>query len=535
MSQSASSNSSSFAGATWHLVRCVPTPALKPKRAASPRFFRFSPLAARIIFHPVLAGIALFVPAVVTAPFSIHYALGFVIIWLATLAYYLERRFLECNLLPPFAMIMLWEALGLGLGVPLLVLGGARELFSRELLIMQFAFIAIFPIAYAGYRLGFGASRGMEMASASDPSARKEIYRPLAFVGWMLLVWRIVQITVLAATGADDRGDYGIVAQGESWGVFTYFLLFPRFTYLGFVLLPLIIRESRTFISRFAVFAACIYYFSVALATGARGNLFYPIIYLGVGYYMFSHRIRRHFDVAALVMFIAALPLIVLINSYRNTEAYRETRSINIISRIKAIGDAKLFSSDDDNSVAPSSVSILGAALMGVSDEMIYEKTPSAIPHAGFANFSAILYTWVPAYIMPEKPLIWDANQIVNSYRNQESHTGSAISLTADLFRRFGWPGVAIGTFLGWWVYGRASRVLYFIYSKLDAFFGAVLIVFSSSFFLFRPFGTVLSTWWIWAYDLPKHLVVLTAMCCIVRLMNGGSAARGAVAYSENH
>jgi hypothetical protein len=314
--------------------------------------------------------------------------------------------------------------------------------------------------------------------------------------------------------------------------VFTYFILFQRFNNLGFVLLPLVFERAR-FLGRTILVALLAAYFSIALASGTRGNLLYPIIYCGVGYFFFGRVRKMRLDLIALGLVLLSFPLLSFVHRYRNTEAYQTGRTIDVVTRLKAFKETGKDDGEIDQQTRRMNIGVVGSALIGVSDALVYEKTPSSIPHAGWDNFSAVIYTWVPVYFKENRPILYDANDIVAAYMDYESKSGSTISLRADLYRRFGWWGMPVGMAIAWLVYGAACAFAYRTYLFRNALLGLFLLLLTFSFFLFRPFGTVLSTWWIWAYDLPKHLVILLILYVLVVNVTKSRKVGGALALEK--
>ena len=102
-------------------------------------------------------------------------------------------------------------------------------------------------------------------------------------------------------------------------------------------------------------------------------------------------------------------------------------------------------------------------------DSLVYELTPSGIPHAKFDGFNAIPYTFVPTFIKRDKPILLDSNPLLWRYTGVIDKPGKAITLPADAYRRFGWFGVPIFVAFFMWVYGVLCGKVYRIYLNKDA------------------------------------------------------------------
>ena len=216
---------------------------------------------------------------------------------------------------------------------------------------------------------------------------------------------------------------------------------------------------------------------------------------------------------------------------FRNTDGYKATRTIDIASRINAVQQVADRKRDAEAATeANMDLYILGRALVEVNDEIIYEKTPSIVPHAGWDNFDAILYTWIPSTLKPDKPILTDYSDIFHDYFPDEiESTGRILSLQADLYRRFGWLAVPFGVFAAYSVFGFIWRYVFQIYTFNNALLGMMLYLYGLSYFNVRPFSSVLGSWWNLCYDAPKHLIV---MMLVYVFCSYGKKMQGAVVYS---
>ena len=503
---------------------------------APTRFARYFPLSAALVLNPLATGAVALGLALFAGSFSIHYALAVIIAWLGLFAFYLERGLLNYILFPPFATVMAWQTMSLGLGISLVV-SSSGGLFVREYAIMQGLAVAAYPLAYGAYRFGFGKLPRLVVPSDS-PAFEQAVVRPLVALGWVLFGWRILQMVVLAATGLDDRGDYGINVmagatgtQGVVFGVWTYFNFLPRLGNMAFLLFPLILIRARG-LARAALVVLFSFNEVVGFASGARGSVMYPLFFVATGAFLFLRLGRFRLERWLIGGAVAIIPLITFMEHFRSTEAYRNTRTIDLIPRLKAVGEAVLRSREaaaEGGEMRDGA--ILGRAWLGVEDRLIYAMTPSQVPYAGFEGFEAILYAQIPTFVMRNKPHCMDSNLILNQYNEVELTSFNTISPAADCYRRFGWVGVPVGLAVLWYIYGWACGQAYKGFLFRNAGFGAILILYILTFFCGAPFGTVLTTWWMWTYELPKHLIVLALLYWGVAAWARVGGAKGALAY----
>lgn len=503
-------------------------PAGFPAPQASSRFGRHFPIVAALAMNPLFLFIGISILAVGAAFFSVHYTLSLLILTLPFISYYLERNLIGRIILTPFAMIAFWWAMGAGVGIALITFADFNA-FDLHLFQVQLVTLCVAPLAWFAYRLGFGRIPRMTFP-AGRRAFERDVLRPLAWIGWFFILLQVGRTLMLARLGALDRGDSGLVALGSShFGVWTYFNLLPRLDMFGFSLMSVVWQRSLGF-GKALLIGLLIIYFLIALVSGSRGIVFYPIIYIGAGFYFFRTIRSVKIDLLAMSGVLLFAPLIVFIDSYRNTDSYRATTTMDFAGRIAAVDDGieRMINRDDDTGRDRAGYFTLGAALLGVSDATIYEMTPGGIPYAGFNNIEAILYTFVPAFTKEDKPPLLDSNIVMWSYVNRVDRVGRAISLPADAYRRFGWLGIPFAVAFFFWLYGVICRRFYKIYLYKNALLGVLLILLSFSFFQAIPTGTILESWWHLSYNVVKHLVVLylgyLALRSIMKIRNQGGA-----------
>jgi hypothetical protein len=402
-------------------------------------------------------------------------------------------------------------AAGASLGVPLYVQSLSLD-YLLPALIVQLVFIATTIIFLVGYRLCRGNIVRGWCPFVVEPLYHK-IGSQLKIAGWGLCALDIIRLLVGWATGGLDRGYAGEVVLQQQLGLWTFAGIFGRFNNLWFFLLPVMWRESgRT--GRLIIYLALGVYGIVAFASGSRGLMIHPLIIGFVGYYFFTDhpniRPEKWFPVIAIV--VGAY--IYFLDVYRNTEAFNNSRLLDISGRLAAAQQISQAAKDRSDFAFT-----IGRALIGTADDVIFEGTPSGGPYAGVSDiWNAIKWTWVPQKIAPDKPTLWDANEIVVSYtNNRQERSFASISLGADLYRRLGWSGFAIGVLIFGGIYGLAIRVIIRTFSHWNLFLGVLLIAFLVAGLQAGFSSSVLQTWWIWAYDFPKHLVPLVIYAYVIR------------------
>ena len=500
------------------------------------RFKYHLPLFAILVLNPWFVALLLLSSAVVLSLLSVHYGLALILLILPFCSYYLERNLLDHVLLTPFSVIAFWECVGSGVGVSLIVFAN-NSYFNESLFKVQLATLAFIVVGWFFYRLGFGKIPKMHFPELRGLFQR-DVIRPLVWCGWFFLLFYITGIFVKAASGHLDRGESSVSALGvagqANFGIWTVFNVFTRFDNFGFFLVPLMWKHSP-FTARLLILASLASFFLLALLSGSRGSFLYPIIYIAVGLFFFKTSQRIKLDGLAIVAVALFAPLIILIDSYRTTDAYMSTRTTDISGRFAAFGEAiENLEVRKDKAGGRDKFRVLGASILGRSDSLIYQAIDVGVPHAKFENFDAVLYTFTPTFFVRNKPVLIDSNLIYWDYLGKIDKTGRGMSLPADSYRRFGLVGVpAFGAFF-FWLYGVICGKCYKIYFKKDALLGTLLILFTFSFFQFLPFSSVLETWWHLSYNTVKHLLALIVGFWILKKILGIRGKAGLHDYSSH-
>jgi hypothetical protein len=90
------------------------------------------------------------------------------------------------------------------------------------------------------------------------------------------------------------------------------------------------------------------------------------------------------------------------------------------------------------------------------------------------------------------------------------------ISFGADLYWRYRWPGVLIGSILFGSFYALLSRVWYRMADLNRSTWSLLIAVYPSTFLQGPPLRSVSETAWNWFYEFPKYLAILIALAWII-------------------
>jgi hypothetical protein len=469
------------------------------------RFAKSFPIINRLLSKPVLIIYFFLFLAFLGWLYSPHLALSIYIFAYVLLTYSIERRHLNTLFFTPLTALSIYAFLGLGIGSVLLIVD-AEVKFEPLIFLMQVVYLVTFPFMMIIYRFFNINFPSFSLPDPLNPDSQS-FYKPLKNIAWCFFIYAIFGLIVGAITGSADRGEAGEFIVENQVGIWSIFVIFNRLNYVSFILIPFLLRDSKPEVKYIIYFLLTIY-FVLAFATGSRGFVLHPIVQMVSGYWMFggsSKIIKRSIS----ILIILALFLIPFMDAYRNTSAFYTSALSNPLERLQAITEAKeLFSDSKRNSN-----NITGLALVGASDYIIYENTPSTVPYAGWENIEAILYIWVPNILYPSKPLLLDGDEIIVSYTGIKNDRSSGnISFYADMYRRFGWFGVFIGYIIFAIFYSRFIAFVFRMYYKQDALFGFLLILLCLTFLQYVPNNTLLTTFWIWLWDIPKYVLALMVL-----------------------
>lgn len=503
------------------------------QRAQATRFAGLFPLSARVLFHPGAVLVATLVVAPVAALFSLHYAAAVILLGLIVVFVGRERRFLDVLLLTPNLLAARGVLMGGVVGCA--YMGSAMaEGDSWALLAVQAAMM--YWIVVSGVLNGVCLSGipGIQMPWTSSRFTA-ECLRPLAVVGFALLLLELLRQLIGIATGALDRGIYGDEAARQAFGIWTYFSIFPRLTSTCMFLAPVLWRVSRGPLRIIGV-AMVGMILIIGLSTGSRGLFLTPLVYLAVGIYFFLPLRRVPLEMILGISVVAFAPLVLLMASYRSSQEFRQTHGSNVTERVRGLARAASEPREelDETAQAAQNRFNFGVQMLGVSDRIVYEKTPSEYAHVGFENVDRILYVWIPKFFMRDKPYLQDGNDIVVGYTGVfHKRSARTISLTGDLYRRFGVPGILIGIPLAALITALFTRWVFRVLLFRDALLGIVLLQLLLSGFNVEWWGTLLSSSFDWLYAIPKHLVLIFVLVGAARFVTGASAKRGLLAYTQ--
>jgi hypothetical protein len=498
------------------------------------RFRSLFPLTARVLFHPGVVALATVVSAAIASAFSLHYAASLVLLGMVAVFVGWERRFLDALLMTPNVLAARSTLMGGVLGCAYMA-SGMTEGDSPSLLAVQASMAYWLAVSSLTNRIFLMNVPGIQMPWASS-RFNAECLRPLSIVAITILTLELTRQLVGIATGGLDRGVYGDEAARQAFGVWTYFSIFPRLTSTSMFLAPVIWRVGRAPLKVVAL-AMVGLLLVIGLSTGSRGLFLTPMLYLFVGIYFFIPLRRIPLEaIATSVAIFVFIPLVLVMATHRSSQEFRQTPGWEVAERVRGFARAATQPGSplDEQTTAQRNRFNFGVQMLGVADRIVYEKTPSEVPYARFENFDRILYVWIPKFFMRDKPYLQDGNDIVVGYTGVFfARSAATISLLADLFRRFSFPGILIGAPLAALISALFTRWVFRVMLFRDAALGIVLLQLLLSAFHIELWGTVLGSSFDWLYAIPKHLIFVFLLVFGVRILTGSYTTRGLLAYSQ--
>ena len=440
----------------------------------------------------------------------------------------MDKKQLNYLVLTPLISLSIFNFIKYGLG-PYLITLDSNYSSVDDILQIQIVTVLFFPFQVLGYKaLSFNQPRIKLTNITADKIS--SFYFKLKKICWFCLVFVLFSFLAGYATGSLNRAidASDAVANGPSFNFMTLFVTFGAFTttlYITSFLCPLILslgsRQEKKF---FACLISLI--FILSLLTGTRGFIVYPMIYYVAGSWFFrsaqkstcnynqTNSLRtnpsfnpKKFKIVLIFLIPIIFILIYTMNSFRSNDKLSSIEFTDLSGRLSVFLESQkqvtdVFSGEESNSFL---VTTGKALVTTLNDNLVYTKTPSLIPYAGWDGIDAVLYVWVPKLIFPSKPSLNDGMTVVLSYRNNVFTGGLAtISFYADLYRRFGWIGVALGNFIFGCFYGFLSTRLFLNFNRKKNAMSLILILILIS---FSPHKTLLRTFQIWLFDFPKYVI----------------------------
>jgi hypothetical protein len=450
---------------------------------------------------PVAVTAVMGVMVIALAPLSLHYSLCVAVAWTGFIAIAIDKAHAEWFLAGPLLVAIAPHFIALCIGVAMITYGSSGKSDPGILYTQMYYFVGFILMT-----LGYLLTRGKVKLPPREMILWGPRLQSFKRIGIALYALWIVDTWVGIFTGAGDRGFAGEFTAENPFGWWSVLRAFRNTFAIGIIVFPLLFETAKT-PGRLVLSVTFSLQLIAAFTSGSREFVLLPLVYILIGTYLFSNRLRAL--QAKIVLFVPlALVAMYVIYLYRSTTGFGEARATAISGRISAAAEIKDVRVPDSEDF----VSVTGSHLLDVFDPLVYRDTPDRIPHAGWSEFEAIIWTWVPYVLYRDRPTLIDGSRIVYEYNGiYNDRSFSKISFTADLYRRFGGLGVGIGMTAFGGLLGLVARGLVSLINSRWLVLGVLGFLLIVTYFRTGLDNqTVLTTWWQWAYDIPKNMLFLT-------------------------
>ena len=463
---------------------------------------------------------------------SPHYALSLLILGQAFLIVKSDMVLVRRFLLSPLVLLIVNEIIRMTLG-PIFLAYSGGGVWQPGVGMAQIATLIYLPCVWLGYRVIVSGRRDF-IVPYQDQRFIEWVTKPLVILGILFLLYAVISTVFLIGSGVKDRGIGGEEFTNLNFGVFSpvrLFQVFARFKSIGWVLLPLVLFYSPRSL-RLPLLGLTSIHFVLSLLNGDRGNVIWPLISIGIGCYVFLPSLKIHFE----KWITLALPFLVLfiwvIDVFRNSDAFSQASAIDLESRMEALMNVGSEIKDrevrhDLKGTGSTFLETVGGRFWGGYDHLIFTMTPGVFPHAWFENFSAMPTVWIPYSISGNREgaaIFGDAYIIASTYRGSFSERARyGISIVGDMYRRFSWIGLPIAAICFGIFYGCYWKIVFWVYERKSKFLGLSLLLLMFTLFLGKAHSTIMSSWKLFAYDIPKYfLIILFIYFLLKRIRNTG-------------
>ena len=264
-----------------------------PSTPSLARFKNYFPVAAWIIGNIWRLLPAFAVLAVVLGVLSVHYGLSVMCVWLGLVCFWVDRKHLNYCLFTPLQPLATVLIMGLGAGISMVTID-ATEKYNYGFLAMQLSGLLGLPFFIGSYALMMRQVPGFVFPRMTSETT-VSLARPLALVGWFCLLHELAKVGAGIVSGASDRGYAGDFTIDTPFGWWSAFSIFLRIQTMGYVLVPLIWRESRL-VGKVAVVGMVSTTLFLHFVGGSRGAVLFPLFIILVGSYMFLELRRVKYE-----------------------------------------------------------------------------------------------------------------------------------------------------------------------------------------------------------------------------------------------
>lgn len=339
--------------------------------------------------------------------------------------------------------------------------------------------------------------------------------RRLGWIALLLGLYMLFYVALSLLSGAFDRDFATYVGWVNTlWRLDTPVAAFSRLRDLWLLLAPLTLLTFRG-AGRWVSAALLLFFVLVALLSGSRGLLFYPLLLLLAGLWLLpvSPRLLRRLVLIAAALMVTLSPLIFVA---RDSARFQGTNALDPVARLGAVA-ATL----QDVEPLLAKARWVGRDLYACHDPYLFTAPHRAAAPVGGAGLTHLLWLWVPRHLKPDRPEIFDGPRIAKALQGVPRGTWAdvwfpCLSLPADLWRRWGPTGLVAGSLVVAVVVNGLTALWCRCLTLPGSGFQLLLLFFPSTYLQSFPFGTVQETCWALLWELPKYLLTLWLLGAVV-------------------
>ena len=447
--------------------------------------------------------------------------------YLLLMAVRLEQPWLQLTPLPPLTVVCLgaWIHSGIGGGIiaistpspgSAVAMGMWKHLPEAQLLWIIFCALNVLTFLLR------------PPANAPAPRSEQQINsKALIRLTIACSIVALGSIAIGFISGTLDRNPSSYLYWvSQRWRPDSVLTMFARFRDVYFFLAPLAIFKARSNWRKALLLAIFLAYIAMALPLGGRGLLLWPFVYSCMGLWL-TPIAPKNLRTALLATAACCIFMLPLIQAYKVQLISADHDRTSIPGRLEALQKAASnlnpFSSGTTSQLYP-----LGSSMYGCIDALLFQPPASTRPRAGFHRMENILTAWIPELLVHKSSPLRDAHLIAaeaSGLTRQEAESKTytshdCVTFGADLYWRGSWTAVALGSAAAA-IFYRLISELWYRHCGWQSVQQILLLVYPATFITVYPFGSVGETAWLWMWDLPKYIILISLICLIAdRLAN---------------
>jgi hypothetical protein len=188
---------------------------------------------------------------------------------------------------------------------------------------------------------------------------------------------------------------------------------------------------------------------------GSRGPIIVAFVLSALGA-VWAGLSPKRVLIALAIATVIFVPFSSILSAYRSDDAYTSQYGTGIGGQTSALVTATQDYINGTGNGGQPGVAAFLYAVSALTVDRVMILHPDTLPFDGFQDVDAVLYSWVPKVIYPNRPEIGDGNTLAFRY-GQGSDNGTTFAYIPSVgegYRRFGWIGIPFMYTLTGLIYG---------------------------------------------------------------------------------